>query len=1001
MSTILQSRSMNLSVFFRTSLLLMLLLASGSVCGSVSLWVGGAAAGPTDWRRDENWIGGVPGVGGDVIFDGGGEVWLSAPSARVRSLQALGTGSRAIIGSPILVESDSLVRIAQPTLISALGGTADAAVQGTITVDVGSYSGPTSIIRNVTGLTDLVKTGPGELVLERESFTGDLVLREGNLISQGSSSGGPLNGLIFEGGRFSHAGFSSSSRSVVVRSQGGEFFSETAVRLRDGISGDGTLVLSGGGDFYVERGIFGARVDVGNNPVTLTGGGQADSAFVITGSLRSDQPIALSGGVFSLGDGGSSGSIEAPIELYGELVLNRSDTFEITESISGGGELIMKGSGRTIIHEIDYVHRVLVENGQLDLQTTVPGRIDVVGGRAVVGFSEDSGFESAGVNGVGAELIKRGSAVVSGGEVALGPNGTFRLEEGIARVPMVQGEGASQVILDGGALESDLTDARINVADAAGRLIGGTHLGELTGSGTLRVEGLANLEFGSTREPVPGTFTGTVEIVGDVRIAGTTAFQNAARVTHSGPTSALEINNARIQNLESRHESTGIRFGDGVQLNYTTDFELFNVMRGTGFEKLGPGQVTIGGSLDINELRLSAGEVRLGPSLSIVTPFAVAFGDLSAATLMLTNDATLSEISGGGRVNLSNRTLTFTGSEGARTFEGTISGGGTIRFDDRLVPGPQTWRFSPAIDDASGIEIISGHVIMETGLRDGGSSFRPIRIERDGRLSVAGEIARGVDSEGTVTAIGDLVIGAGDSFWDREISGTLDLANHSVFLFADGFAVLSGDVRAAHGATLNSSKGILLFGDITATGHLDVRGDFLTAGRVNAVGAGKITFLGKVEGTGSFSGSIEFTDRFMPAPNVEFQGSVWFSESNLLLLTLEGPVGDPLVRVTGTVFADGRLDVRLGIAPPLVAGDQLQLFAAGAIAGAFDTVSLPTLGDGLRWDVNELYSTGTISVIPEPHLLALLGIAALLTLGPRLRSVVRHGRLHSKPAKLL
>jgi hypothetical protein len=71
------------------------------------------------------------------------------------------------------------------------------------------------------------------------------------------------------------------------------------------------------------------------------------------------------------------------------------------------------------------------------------------------------------------------------------------------------------------------------------------------------------------------------------------------------------------------------------------------------------------------------------------------------------------------------------------------------------------------------------------------------------------------------------------------------------------------------------------------------------------------------------------------------------------------------------------------------AGDLFNLFDWGSLSGAFDTVNLPALGGGLSWNTSQLYTNGTLLVVPEPNSAALLlaGLAPLML--KRLRGPIR------------
>lgn len=62
------------------------------------------------------------------------------------------------------------------------------------------------------------------------------------------------------------------------------------------------------------------------------------------------------------------------------------------------------------------------------------------------------------------------------------------------------------------------------------------------------------------------------------------------------------------------------------------------------------------------------------------------------------------------------------------------------------------------------------------------------------------------------------------------------------------------------------------------------------------------------------------------------------------------------------------------------AGDEFQLLSFTSATGEFARFEMPTLGNGLRWDTERFYQTGTLAVIPEPGgvslSIAFLGVLA-------------------------
>ena len=87
--------------------------------------------------------------------------------------------------------------------------------------------------------------------------------------------------------------------------------------------------------------------------------------------------------------------------------------------------------------------------------------------------------------------------------------------------------------------------------------------------------------------------------------------------------------------------------------------------------------------------------------------------------------------------------------------------------------------------------------------------------------------------------------------------------------------------------------------------------------------------------------------------------------------------------VAGALNVSGALDIQLldGFTPT---GDsEFHVLDATDLSGAYSSLVLPDLLGNLSWDSSRLYSSGTLSVIPEPATLSLLTLGGLMILRRR------------------
>ena len=218
--------------------------------------------------------------------------------------------------------------------------------------------------------------------------------------------------------------------------------------------------------------------------------------------------------------------------------------------------------------------------------------------------------------------------------------------------------------------------------------------------------------------------------------------------------------------------------------------------------------------------------------------------------------------------------------------------------------------------------------------------------------SVGGNIANNAslvyNRAGAITQNG-VIVGAGSM--TKTGSGTVTLAGANTFagpvtvsqgtlaLGASGSIANSASIAVQAGATLDASA---------------VSGGFTVPGAQTLSGNGSVTGNVIINGTlspGASIGGLTF------AGNLTL-GGVTFMEIN----KAGGALTNDWAASSGSLTYGGLLIVT-NTGGSLVAGDTFQLFSAASFAGAFNTMTLPPLGPGLRWTTSPLAVNGTLSVV--------------------------------------
>lgn len=431
---------------------------------------------------------------------------------------------------------------------------------------------------------------------------------------------------------------------------------------------------------------------------------------------------------------------------------------------------------------------------------------------------------------------------------------------------------------------------------------------------------------------------------------------------------------------------------------------------GTGEINLFGGTLHIGGLDRVvgGEINYSSGTVRLTGDRFVGSEAAIAgfFGDSPAIALgkelAIDGQATLQEV-----LTLDGGTFTVGSIVNADLLEFNA---GTFRLtQDALVIGPgvgdRPFGDTLALTAGKHVDVLNAVAVLPAATLDLGVGGRLSA----GDLTNAGRIIGSGRIDGPVVNLGDIeAIGTASSLAEMRFTGPITNTDAGDIFIRDGVMRFDGGLTN-HGllgiAFSGTGRGDV-FGDIDnqAGGQIIVSGnsnatfyDNLTNNGELRLTAGTTTvFFGNVSGAGDITGdgTAFFEGSFSPGNSpgvVSIAPDAVYGTDHVLIMelgaTAAGTLYDRII-FNGEATFGGTLDVRLidldgpgghGVFTPKL-GDIFDLFDFnGAVNREFARLILPSLSDHLSYDVSHLYTTGTISVIPEPTTLTLLGAGVLLT----------------------
>ncbi len=679
---------------------------------------------------------------------------------------------------------------------------------GAIIVD-GAIQNITSLIRDGSGVTRLSNTGisaPIDLV------GGRLILGSGALAGFPSVSVGAGTILDNQG---------SGSRAV------GALTGNGTVRMPV-LNSNFVFSFGGDGSSSTFSGVFNL---VTGNSLTKAGAG----TFTFTGSTSGVAPLTLSGGIFKVGDGGTSGDLGSfSVVNDATLAFDRNDAQTYGGLITGTGNLIQRGTGTlTLSGANTYSGLTTVEKGTLvaassgALGTSAGGTVVEDGATLGIGAgvtnSEAITINGSGVGGLGAiRAVNTGVIGSIIGSIALGSDSTigFTAVSDHLRYTTVTGDDHELTIRGSGRLSGRINDiSALQVRD------GSVTLSNTFIAAPVFVDNAGLILWGNgmgARERITLSTGSTLAVwaqedVGSINGAGNVEFGIvSSSLTVGGDNTSFEI-----RSFGSDREDTWLRkIGSG---NFTiTD----------SFKQLG-GLEVVEGTLQIGNGG-TGDDVRLGDSNT--SGHNVVYGTLAFnRSDNITIDEYAHDIRGTGKiVQRGTGTLTLSG---ANTYSGlTTVEKGTLVAASNGALGSSAG--GTVVEDGATLAINSGLTVGD-----------PITLNGAG---VGGQGALQVLGSGGETYLGAITLGSDSTFFQGSSSivnfTSLDGAGHALTTLGTGW--LEGPISNL--SALNANGSNLNLSGTNVTAPIFVNSGNLTS---TSFGIGSLTRVTLAAGTTFWSGN--------------------------------------------------------------------------------------------------------------------------------------------------
>lgn len=294
----------------------------------------------------------------------------------------------------------------------------------------------------------------------------------------------------------------------------------------------------------------------------------------------------------------------------------------------------------------------------------------------------------------------------------------------------------------------------------------------------------------------------------------------------------------------------------------------------------------------------------------------------------------------GGGASLSHRSNNFTG---------VVSGDGSLWRTGHLVTGSNAQNN----DRTAWITVEDGGRIESTRATLGNAGWMRTYV-----------VVTGEDSEWEVT----------DGSFGMRLGGpegTTNLNRYARVNVVDDGVISTTMMQILPGSWLSGDSQVVI---TVAENSVFNRGGLIAAGIVEDAELGLTNAIGTLTIAGNY------TSESITVDETEFLATI--------RTRIDASKNNDQFQVLGDIELSGILEVVALGSPTLAAEDSFKILDwTGDLTGSFDAYALFDPGTGLDWDLSNLYIDGTISVIPEPRVYALLFAltAGILTIRRRLK----------------